>query len=88
MPNYTVSITDTQKKCLDYGIVGIQTWIENAIEAQINYSQQEIIDENTKHCNKNNIAIAVGISSQIDQAYAIGAVKTAEQRNADFNLPG
>ena len=34
------------------------------------------------------VAIAVGISSQIDQAYAIGAVKTAEQRNAENTSPG
>lgn len=87
MPNYTISITDTQKKCLDYGMVGIQTWIENAIEAQVTFSKQEIIAKNTEHCNENNISISTGVDAQIEQAYSLGVVKTAEERNADSTPP-
>ena len=56
MPNYNVSITDTEKKILEYDIVGISTWIDNAVEAKIKSTQQKIITLNTKHCNENGIA--------------------------------
>ena len=36
-----------------------------------------------KHCNENGIAIGVGVTAQIDQAFSLGVVKTAEQRNID-----
>ena len=87
MPNYTISITDTQKKCLDYGMVGIQTWIENAVEAQEAFSKKEIIALNMEHCNENDIAIATGKDAQVEQAYSLGVVKTAEERDADFKSP-
>ena len=75
MPNYTISITDTQKKCLDYGMVGIQTWIENAVEAQVAFSKKEIIALNMEHCNANDIALATGDAGQVQQAYDLGLVK-------------
>ena len=59
MPDYSVSITDTEKKILDYDIVGISTWINNAVEAKINSTQSIIIAKNTEHCNQNGIAIGV-----------------------------
>ena len=87
MPSYTISITDTQKKCLDYGMVGIQTWIENAVEAQVAFSKKEIIALNMEHCNENDIAIATGKDAQVEQAYSLGVVKTAEERNAEESAP-
>ena len=87
MPDYSVSITDTEKKILDYDIVGISTWINNAVEAKINSTQGIIIAKNAEHCNQNGIAIGVGVTAQIDQAYSLGVIKTAEQRNADFTPP-
>ena len=87
MPDYSVSITDTEKKILDYDIVGISTWINNAVEAKINSTQSIIITKNAEHCNQNGIAIGVGVTAQIDQAYSLGVIKTAEARNADFTPP-
>ena len=87
MPDYNVSITDTEKKILDYDIVGISTWINNAVEAKIISTRQTIIAKNTEYCNANDIAIGVGVTAQIDQAYSLGVVKTAEQRNAEFTPP-
>jgi len=87
MPDYNVSITDTEKKILDYDIVGISTWIDNAVEAKIKSTQGRIIALNTEHCNANDVAIGVGVTAQIDQAYSLGVVKTAEARNADSTTP-
>jgi len=88
MATYTITTTDHEEKCLNYGIVGIQTWIDNAVANQILISQQEIIAKNTEHCNNNAIAIGVGVTAQVSQAYTLNVVKTAEQRNAEGTSPG
>ena len=88
MATYTITTTDHEEKCLNYNIVGIQDWIENAVSTQILIAQQEIIAKNTEHCNNNAIAIGVGVTAQVDQAYTLNVVKTAEQRNAEGTSPG
>ncbi len=88
MATYTITTTDHDEKCLNYGIVGIQTWIDNAVANQILISQQEIIAKNTEHCNANGVAIGVGVTAQVAQAYTLNVVKTAEQRNAEESSPG
>ena len=88
MATYTITTSDHDERCLNYGIVGIQTWIDNAVRNQIEISQREIIAKNTEHCNANSIAIGVGVTSQVTQAYTLNVVKTAEQRNAESPSPG
>ena len=88
MATYTITTSDHDERCLNYGIVGIQTWIDNAVRNQIEISQREIIAKNTEHCNANSIAIGVGVTAQVTQAYTLNVVKTAEQRNAESPSPG
>ena len=42
----------------------------------------EIVSINVAHCNANGIAIGVGITAQVEQAYNLGIVTTAAARNA------
>ena len=42
----------------------------------------EIVSLNTAHCNANGIAIGVGVTAQVEQAYNLGIVTTAAARNA------
>ena len=42
-----------------------------------------IIASNTGHCNENGIAIGVGVTAQITQAYDLGVIKTAAQLNTE-----
>ena len=88
MATYTITTTDHDEKCLNYGIVGIQTWLDNAVANQIAVSQREIITKNTDHCNANGVAIGVGVTAQVAQAYTLNVVKTAEQRNTEETSPG
>ena len=88
MATYTITTSDHDERCLNYGIVGIQTWIDNAVRNQIEISQREIITKNTEHCNNNSVAIGVGVTAQVTQAYTLNVVKTAEQRNAESPSPG
>lgn len=83
MPNITISITDTEEKALNHICVGIATYTDNFIKNRARKAIQEIVDLNIKYCNENDIAIGVGVTAQIDQAYSLGIIKTAEQRNID-----
>ena len=81
MTDYTITLTDIEVKSLEYSVNGILGWIENAAKNRARIAKNEIIALNTEYCNANNIAIDVGEEAQIIQAYALGVVKTAKERN-------
>jgi len=83
MSNHTVTLTDTETKSLEYVAASNQDWIDNAVKNRARIAKEEIISLNTAHCNANSIAIAVGEAAQVDQAYALGVVKTAADRNKE-----
>ena len=82
--NYTITLTDTEKKSMDYITTDIDDWITNAAQNRARIAKDEIISLNTKHCNANGIAIAVGENAQVTQAYDLGVVKTQAERDAEF----
>ena len=86
MPDITFSITDVQKKALDNviagGLSGISSWAENFTSVRATKAQNIIINELVKHCNENGIAIATGVEAQVEQAYTLDVVKTADVRNS------
>ena len=83
--NYTITLTDTEKKCMDYITADIDDWIKNAVNNRVRLAKEEIISLNTAHCNANDIAIAVGGDAQVTQAYDLGVVKTQAERDAEVN---
>ena len=80
--DYTITITDTQKKGLEFVAVDPHEWITNAATARSATAISEILALNIEHCNANSIAIAVGEDAQVQQAYDLGIIKTAAQRKA------
>tara|TARA_B100000287_G_scaffold344432_1_gene331617 strand:+ start:1358 stop:1618 length:261 start_codon:yes stop_codon:yes gene_type:complete len=84
--NYTITLTDTEKKSMDYITTDIDDWITNAAKNRARMAKDEIISLNTKHCNANDIAIAVGEDAQVTQAYDLGVVKTQAERDAELDL--
>ena len=76
MPNITVTITDTEEKCLNTVMVGIGTWTDNAIKNRAREAKEDIISNLVTYCNEHEIALAVGADAQITQAYAIGVAHT------------
>ena len=82
--DYTITITDTEKKAMEYIAVDVDEWITNAAQNRARQAKEEIIALNTAHCNANSIAIAVGEDAQIAQAYSLGIVKTAAQRESEI----
>ena len=78
--DYTITLTDTEKKSMEFVAVDVDTWITNAAKVRAAKAKEEIIALNTAHCNANSIAIAVGEDAQVAQAYTLGIVKTAADR--------
>jgi len=83
MANYTITLTDTETKSLEFVAASNQDWIDNAAKNRARIAKEEIIALNTAHCNKNSVAIAVGEDAQVTQAYTLGVVKTASDRNKE-----
>ena len=83
--DYTITLTDTEKKSMDYITTDIDDWITNAAKNRARIAKDEIISLNTAHCNANDIAIAVGEDAQVTQAYDLGVVKTQAERDAELN---
>jgi hypothetical protein len=76
MTDITISLTDTQTKCLEYSCASIQDWGENALYNRARIAQKEIITLLVEHCNANEIAMAVGGDAQVSQAFDLGIVTT------------
>ena len=80
--DYTITLSDTEKKSLEYIATDVDEWITNAATNRARIAKEEIISLNTAHCNANSIALAVGEDAQVTQAFTLNVVKTATERNA------
>tara|TARA_R100000458_G_scaffold52752_1_gene54514 strand:- start:59 stop:316 length:258 start_codon:yes stop_codon:yes gene_type:complete len=81
--DYTITLTDTEKKSMEYIALDVDDWITNAAKNRARLAKEEIISLNTAHCNKNNIALAVGEAAQVDQAYSLKVIQTAVDRDKE-----
>ena len=79
--NYTITLTETEKKALEYVAYDPNEWIKNAATNRANKAIKEIIEKNTTYCNEKSIAIAVGQDAQVTQAYSLGVIQTAKARD-------
>ena len=73
--NYTITLTDTEKKSMEYIAVDVDEWITNAATNRARKAKEEILDKLYKHCNENSIALAVGEDAQVTQAYDLNIVE-------------
>ena len=83
MPDITVSLTDTEQKCLEYAAASPQDWADNALTNRARIAKDEIIAALVAHCNANDVAIATGEDAQVTQAFDLKVVKTAAERNKE-----
>ncbi len=79
--NYTITLTETEKKALEYAAYDPDEWIKSAATNRANKAIKEIIEKNTTYCNEKSIAIAVGQDAQVTQAYTLGVIQTAKARH-------
>ena len=73
--DYTITLTDTEKKSMEYIAVDVDEWITNAATNRARKAKEEIIDKLVAHCNANSIALAVGEDAQVTQAYDLKIVE-------------
>ena len=73
--DYTITLTDTEKKSMEYIAVDVDAWITNAATNRARLAKEEIIDKLIAHCNANSIALAVGEDAQVTQAYDLKVVE-------------
>ena len=83
MPDVTVTLTDTENKSLEYATLSVQDWADNALKNRARIAKEDIIGQLVAHCNSNSISLAVGEDAQVTQAYDLGVVQTAAQRQAE-----
>lgn len=83
MPDITITLTDTELKCMEYCAESPQDWADNAVTNRAKLAGDEIVASLVAHCNENEIALAVGRDAQIQQAFDLEVVKTAAQRIAE-----
>ena len=84
MPDITVTISDTEQKCLQHDIADdLDVWADAIIKNKANVIKSQILTMLVAHCNENDIAIATGEDAQITQAYDLGIVRTAKDRLND-----
>lgn len=87
MANITVTLTDTQTKCLEYAAYSVQDWCDGAIHNRARLAQEEIIAALVAHCNANSVALATGVDAQVTQAYSLGVVDTAKNISDAVSSP-
>jgi hypothetical protein len=75
--DYTITLTTTEQKSLEYITSDVDSWITNAATARAEIAKLEIISKLVAHCNENSIALAVGEDAQVLQAYELGVVEAA-----------
>ena len=80
--SFTIGLTTSQYKGLQYVAVDPKEWIESLIETRAHFATQDIVNLNADHCNANGIAIGVGVTAQVEQAYTLNVIKTAADRRS------
>ena len=84
MTDFTITLTDLETKCMTFVCMDTDEYITNASQVRAGKGLAEIVRLNMAHCNANSITIATGEAAQVDQAFELGIVKTATQRQKDF----
>ena len=75
--DYTITLTDTEKKSMESITADVKEWITNAAINRARQAKDEIIAALITHCNNNSITIATGEDAQVTQPYTLGIVTKA-----------
>ncbi len=75
--DYTITLTDTERKAMEYIAKDVDDWITNAATNRARIAIDEIVAKLVEHCNANDIALEVGRDAQVTQAYDLGVISAA-----------
>lgn len=77
MTSYTVSITDAQKKALEYNMISVQDWIDNFVNARAETAIDEIVSAEIQR----KLAAGETISGTKEEIVMAANIQSAEERS-------
>ena len=81
--NYTVTLTETEKKGMEYIAYSPQDWVENAMKERARIAVDEIVKLAVEKFLAANQSIPGSKEEIVAAAYSNGWVKTAVDRDAE-----
>jgi hypothetical protein len=84
MANYTITLTEAENKALSYAALAQQDWIDNAVHERCRIAIDEIVAITVQKCLETNTAIPGSKDAMVDLAFTNDWVKTAAQRQAEY----
>jgi hypothetical protein len=84
MANYTITLSAAEDAALSYVAVSQNDWIQNAVHERCRIAIEEIVALTVQKCLETNTAIPGTKDAMVDLAFEQGWVKTAAQRQAEF----
>tara|TARA_R100000005_G_C4983123_1_gene192256 strand:+ start:755 stop:1030 length:276 start_codon:yes stop_codon:yes gene_type:complete len=86
MIDYTVSFTEAEDKAMQYVSASVFEWIDNAAHNRARIAIDEICQLYTNYkLEKEEPITAVGKPAMVLAAFEEGVIKTASERNEEFN---
>ena len=83
MVDFTITLTDTENKGMEYAANTPQEWIDNAAKNRARIAVDEIVNLYTTKALDDGVAIPATRELIVDDAFTRGWVKTAAQRDSD-----
>lgn len=84
MTNYTINLSSAEDKALSYAAVSQDGWIQNVVHERCRAAIEEIVALTVQKCLEVNIPIPGSKDAMVDLAFEQGWVKTAAQRQAEW----
>ena len=84
MSQYQITLTQAEDKALAFVALGQDDWIQNAVHERARIAIDEIVQLTVAKCLESNIQIPGSKDEMVELAYTQGWVKTAAQRQAEF----
>jgi hypothetical protein len=81
MNNYTITLTNTEKKAMEYAAYDPQEWVENAIKERARIATEEIVKICVEKCLETNTQIPGSKDDMVLLAFEKGWVKTGIEQN-------
>ena len=81
--DYTITLTEAERKAMEFICADVDEYITNFATNRARIAKEEIVALLVKHCNENDVQLAVGQDAQIDQAYDLGVVQKLSEVTAE-----
>lgn len=84
MTNYTITLSAAENAALSAVAISQNDWIQNAVHERCRIAIEEIVALTVQKCLETNTPIPGSKDAMVDLAFEQGWVKTAAQRQAEW----